>query len=195
MNKIELEIYGIVPSQIQGSYNLILAEQNGDRKVPIIIGQFEAQYIAIQLEGLYTGRPLTHDLFNKIFTEFDIKISDVLIYNLNEGIFYSYLNLKKGNIISTIECRTSDAIAIAIRNNCPIFISEEIINSVGIKLEVDNTVKPGRQKNEDTPSTPKSENKLKNKSVEELEAMLDLAIQKEDYLKAAMIRDELERRK
>ncbi len=128
MNKIKLNVLGISYSQTQsGAYALVLTEEHGNRRIPIIIGGFEAQAIAIQLEGLTPPRPLTHDLFLSFATAFNISLIEVDIYRLEEGVFYSKLVCENGNREITIDARTSDAIALALRFKCPIYTTEEII--------------------------------------------------------------------
>lgn len=197
MTRVELDIYGIAPSQIKGSYSLILSETNGDRKLPIIVGQFEAQAIAIPLEGINTERPLTHDLFVVLGKKLNFTVSEVFIHQLKEGVFYASLICETMEEKITIDCRTSDAIAIAVRYNCPIFTTEDIMDQAGIVLEESELEKPGRDKSDEPPvgSEKNLINKYKGKTIEELEQMLDEALRHEDYLKAAQIRDEIDKRK
>ena len=197
MKKIELDIYGIAPSQIKGSYSLILAEIDGERKLPIIVGQFEAQAIAIPLEGINTERPLTHDLFLVFAKKLGFTISELFIHQLKEGVFYASLIVENTDEKLTIDCRTSDAIAIAVRFNCPIFTTESILGEAGIEIEDNQIQKPGRDGSDDlSPIGEKSSNDLfKAKSISELEALLDEALRNEDYMKAAQIRDEIDQRK
>lgn len=197
MTRVELDIYGIAPSQIKGSYSLILSETNGDRKLPIIVGQFEAQAIAIPLEGINTERPLTHDLFVVLGKKLNFTVSEVFIHQLKEGVFYASLICETMEEKITIDCRTSDAIAIAVRYNCPIYTTEDIMDQAGIVLEESELEKPGRDKSDEPPvgSEKNLVNKYKGKTIEELEQMLDEALRHEDYLKAAQIRDEIDKRK
>jgi bifunctional DNase/RNase len=197
LKKIELDIYGIAPSQIKGSYSLILSESEGDRKLPIIVGQFEAQAIAIPLEGINTERPLTHDLFILLSKKLNFTVSEVFIHQLKEGIFYASLICESMDEQVTIDCRTSDAIAIAVRFNCPIYTTESIMEEAGIEIEESNIQKPGRDKTEDNPNIGEKNisSRYKDKSTDELEVMLDEALRNEDYLKAAQIRDEIDKRK
>lgn len=197
MRRIELDIYGIAPSQIKGSYSLILSESDGDRKLPIIVGQFEAQAIAIPLEGINTERPLTHDLFVLFGKKLNFTVTEVFIHQLKEGVFYASLVCETTEEKITIDCRTSDAIAIAVRYNCPIFTTEEIMEQAGIVLEESELEKPGRDKSDEPPAGSEKNlvNKYKGKSLQELEDMLDEALRNEDYLKAAQIRDEIDKRK
>src|SRR5665647_2165553 len=139
MQKVKLNILGLSVSQSQsGAYALVLAEENGDRRIPIIIGPIEAQSIAIQLEGLKPPRPLTHDLFKQMATAFDIVISEVIIYKLEEGIFYSELICVKNGKQVIIDSRTSDAVALSLRFGCPIYTTEEILERAGIVIEFEN---------------------------------------------------------
>lgn len=197
MKKLELDIYGIAPSQIKGSYSLILNEVNGERKLPIIVGQFEAQAIAIPLEGINTERPLTHDLFMVLAKKLNFTISEVFIHLLKEGVFYATLVCENADEKINIDCRTSDAIAIAVRFNCPIFTTEDIMEQAGIVLEESDIEKPGRDQSDEPPTANEKSivNKYKGKSISELEDMLDEALRNEDYLKAAQIRDEIDKRK
>lgn len=197
MTKLELDIYGIAPSQIKGSYSLILAETEGKRKLPIIVGQFEAQAIAIPLEGINTERPLTHDLFLLFAKKLNFTISEVFIHQLKEGVFYASLLCESAEEQVSIDCRTSDAIAIAVRFNCPIYTTEEIMQEAGIEIEETDIQKPGRDTGEDIPHVGEKTagSKYSDKNMQELEALLDEALRNEDYLKAAQIRDEMDKRK
>jgi bifunctional DNase/RNase len=194
MKRVKLKVMGISYSQTQsGAYALILIEENGERRIPIIIGGFEAQAIVIKLENLDPPRPLTHDLFKKFADEFGIAISEVMIYKLEEGVFFSKLVCNKGEKEFTIDSRTSDAVAIALRFGCPIFITEEILEKAGITInpsdaeistanEVDSIFESDRAKYD-------------TYSDEELYKMIDESVKTEDYERAASIRDEIEKRK
>ena len=136
MKKIRLKILGLSYSQDQsGAYALVLAETDGNRRIPIIIGAVEAQAIAINLEGLKPPRPLTHDLFTTVLSTFDIKLTEVFIHSFEEGIFYAEMKLtgEKGNF--SIDSRTSDAIALALRCSCPIYTTEEVMSQTGILID------------------------------------------------------------
>lgn len=198
MGKVKLNILGLSYSQTQtGAYALVLAEEDGNRRIPIIIGGVEAQAIAIQLEELEPPRPLTHDLFKSFAIAFSIKIVEVNIYRLHEGIFYSELICESGNNRVRIDSRTSDAVAIALRFKCPIFTSEEIIEKAGITLSIEGEsddskiapVKGVKSSHEYRKSNP-----FEGYSKSQLQDMLDAAINNEDYEKASQIRDELKRR-
>lgn len=199
MNKIRLNVLGISYSQTQsGAYALVLSEENGQRRVPIIVGGFEAQAIAIQLEGLKPPRPLTHDLFINFAISFKINIVEVNIYKLEEGVFFSKLICDNGQTRISIDARTSDAIALALRFKCPIFTTEDILTRAGIVIDFENESK--NQKNEpdelkvEIETTSKSNDDLKNLDSEELNDLLDEAIGKENYERASIIRDEINRR-
>lgn len=202
MDKIRLNVLGISYSQTQsGAYALVLTEEHGDRRIPIIIGGFEAQAIAIQLEGLSPPRPLTHDLFLSFATAFNITLMEVNIYRLEEGVFYSKLICVNGEREVTIDARTSDAIALALRFKCPIFTTEEIMSQSGIVLDAENEVdeeitdeKPSHSPL-DKPPPHKPGDEFKEYTIQELKKMLDEAVKKENYEKASLIRDEMNRRK
>jgi uncharacterized protein len=198
MKKVRLEIVGLSYSQTQsGAYALVLGESAGTRRLPIIIGGFEAQAIAIELEKMTPSRPLTHDLFKSFAETFDIGVSEVLIYNLVEGIFYAKLICNDGTKDVEIDARTSDAIALAVRFNCPIFTYEFILKSAGIVLD-DETAAitgdiPEPELKESAEPTGKEE--YHSKSTEELKNMLQTALDEEQYEVASRIRDELNTRK
>ena len=149
MHKIKLNVLGLSISQTQtGAYALVLSEDNGERRIPIIIGPVEAQSIAIQLEGLHPPRPLTHDLFKNIANAFGIELVEVFIYKLEEGIFYSELICDQAGTRISVDSRTSDAVALALRFMCPIYTSEEILNKAGIVIEVADRSEDKPQRNE-----------------------------------------------
>jgi bifunctional DNase/RNase len=199
MNKIRLNVLGISYSQTQtGAYALVLAEEGGKRRIPIIVGGFEAQAIAIQLEGLKPPRPLTHDLFYNFARTFEIDILEVTIHKLEEGVFHSKLTCYDGNKNIEIDTRTSDAIALALRFKCPIYTTPEIIDRAGIVLDFEQesddydeeeNVSKDIEIEEDL-----SEHNIANMNDQDLNQMLQKAIKEEDYEKASMIRDELNRR-
>ncbi len=193
MDKVKLEIVGLSYSQTQsGAYALVLSEVGGKRRLPIIIGGFEAQAIAIELEKMVPTRPLTHDLFKSFANSFSIRIKEVVIYNLSEGIFYSKLICEKDGQITEIDARTSDAIAIGVRFNCPIFTFESILSSAGILLdESEETTGPLTAESESEPETKDS---MQSLSTEELERQLNEAIENENYELASKIRDEINKR-
>lgn len=195
MKKVRLDIVGLSYSQTQsGAYALVLGESAGSRRLPIIIGGFEAQAIAIELEKMTPTRPLTHDLFKAFSETFSIDVTEILIYNLVEGIFYAKLVCTDGTREVEIDARTSDAIALAVRFNCPIFTYEFILKSAGIVLDDDAmpTLDDSMPAAEETIS---SENEYQSKSSEELKNLLQTALDDEQYELASRIRDELNTRK
>lgn len=202
MKKVRLEIVGLSYSQTQsGAYALVLGESSGTRRLPIIIGGFEAQAIAIELEKMSPSRPLTHDLFKAFAQTFDITVKEVLIYNLVEGIFYAKLICTDGSREIEIDARTSDAIALAVRFNCKIYTYEFILKNAGIVLDDDaDSVEPlSEQLSTSTTSleekAPSELDEYKSKSSEELKNMLQAALDEEKYEMASKIRDELNQRK
>lgn len=200
MNKIKLNVLGISYSQTQsGAYALVLSEENGKRRIPIIIGGFEAQAIAIQLEGLTPPRPLTHDLFLNFSKSFGIELLSVQIYKLEEGVFFSKLHCDNGKKEIFIDARTSDSIALALRFNCPIYTTNEIIEKAGIVLDIEEGMGDEEvekvTKVEKTPYVEDSETEaLKHLNVDELSILLKEAVLKEDYEKASRISDEIKKR-
>ena len=194
MEKIELKIVGLSYSQTQsGAYALVLSEKNGSRRLPIIIGGFEAQAIAIELEGMKPSRPLTHDLFSSFASSFEINIKEIIIYNLVEGVFYAKLVCQQGETEVEIDGRTSDAIAIGLRAGCPVYTYEHILSSAGIQLE-EEMIEAEKIEPEEEETIESSENELEMLSEEELEELLQEAIDGEDYERASEIRDEIEKR-
>ncbi|MFD2866524.1 bifunctional nuclease domain-containing protein [Mucilaginibacter antarcticus] len=198
MKKIKLDIVGLSYSQTQsGAYALVLGEVGGRRRLPIIIGSFEAQAIAIEIEKMTPSRPLTHDLFKTFADAYHIMIQEVIVYNLVDGIFFSKLICTDGKKVMEIDARTSDAIAIAVRFACPIYTYEFILSSAGIVIEGNDFVyleNIGETPEEITP-TPSSATGFTALSEDELKAKLQEALAEESYEKAAKIRDELNKRK
>ncbi len=192
---IRLKVIGISYSQTQsGAYALILAEENGERRIPIIIGGFEAQAIVIRLENLEPPRPLTHDLFKSFAEACGVTVEQVLINKLREGIFYSEVVCTDGERRFVIDSRTSDAVALALRFECPIFIEPQILNEAGIVMGATT----GEEEKEGSPSPVKKKSaagEYGTYSVDELNEMLSDAIGREDYEQAAAVRDEIARRK
>jgi len=202
MEKVKLNVLGISYSQTQtGAYALVLAEENGRRRIPIIVGGFEAQAIAIQLEGLKPPRPLTHDLFLNFAHTFNIDLLEVNVYKLEEGVFYSKLTCDNGQRIIEIDARTSDAIALALRFKCPIYTTEDILKKAGIILDFEKET--AVQQGSDPISSPRNiqiqDNsfleEIRKSNLQELQDLLDEAIRNENYERASQIRDELNRRK
>jgi len=189
-DRIKLRILGLTYSQTQtGSYALVLAEEKGERRIPIMIGAFEAQAIALHLEELNPPRPLTHDLFRSFAKSFHITLKEVVISKLEEGIFYSELFFFNGEDIVVIDSRTSDAVALALRFKCAIYTTKEIMDKAGIVLE-----DQPEEAEQDVESLVDEEGGLSGKSNKELGAMLKDAIDNEDYELAAVIKDEMKRR-
>ena len=202
MKKHKLEIIGLSYSQTQsGAYALVLGETNGKRRLPIIIGSFEAQAIAIELEKMKPSRPLTHDLFKTFADAFNILIKEVIIYNLVEGIFFAKLVCDDSGKEVEIDARTSDAIALAIRFNCPIYTFEFILSAAGIILEEseksqsqDIGIEEKESVEEQLVETVAEKKNLSKISLKELNKLLKAAIKREAYEDASKIRDEINSR-
>lgn len=196
MDKIKLKVLGISYSQTQtGAYALILSEESGERRIPIIIGGFEAQAIAIELEGLKPPRPLTHDLLVSFAEAYNIEVLEVTINRLEEGIFYSEITCFNGSNRIKIDARTSDSIALALRFKCPIYTTLDVMNKAGIQLEEQNAEKEKSTTASKKPKQTKTTvNKYDDKSIEDLENLLKMAIEQENYELASDIRDEISRR-
>lgn len=203
MKKIPLEIVALSHSITQTqSYAVVLEEVNGKRRLPIVIGGFEAQAIAVALEKMPTTRPLTHDLVKSMFSTFNMELVEIVINNLKEGIFYALLVCKVGDRIEEIDSRTSDAIALAVRFNCPIYTYEFILDSAGIIMDEQMTgsenMPAKKEKVEVTAVEEEADMSLSNitkLSEKQLNELLNKVLKNEDYEKAIRIRDEIERRK
>jgi hypothetical protein len=190
MQKIELEIVALSHSITQSnSYAVILGEINGLRRLPIVIGGFEAQAIAVALENMHPSRPLTHDLMKNFMTAFDLVLQEVYICDLQEGIFYSKLVCHNNHDTLEIDSRTSDALALAVRFGCPIFVYEHILDQAGLanekseKVDIQSTV---------TKTSERSD--LAKLSLAELNELLNEVLEQEDYIRAIDIRDEINKR-
>ena len=200
MSLIRLNIKGISYSQTQsGAYALILSEENGKRKLPIVIGAFEAQSIAIALEkDIRPPRPLTHDLFKNFSDRFSIVVKQVIIHKLVDGVFYSSLICENNNKEEIIDARTSDAIALALRFSAPIFTYKNILEKAGVKLNIDLENQKSEDLIDDEVPNEKSEDFSKNTfnklSLTELKNLLKKAVDDENYEVAAKIRDEISKR-
>ena len=191
MKKIELEIVALSHSITQThSYAVVLGEVNGLRRLPIVIGGFEAQAIAVALERMQPSRPLTHDLMKNFMMAFNIELHEIIINDLQEGIFYSKLVCSTDHDTVEIDSRTSDAVALAVRFGCPIYTYDNILDSAGILMEEDDKKKKVVVSHTDTTS-----DDLKKLSIAELENLLSEVLEQEDYIKAASIRDEIKLRK
>lgn len=186
-------IYGLQYSQTQtGAYALVLEEAEGTRRLPIIIGSSEAQAIAIELENMSPTRPLTHDLFRTFAQQFKIDIQEVIIYNFVDGVFYGKIICHDGKETVEIDCRPSDAIALAVRFKCPIYTHEFILNAAAFeKDESGASIRPITSEGEGKPTEGGGFSQL---TVEELEESLNTALEREDYEEATLIRDEINRR-
>ncbi len=199
MEKIRLEILGLSSSQSQsGSFALVLGESPGNRRLPIIIGMFEAQAIAIEIEKIIPNRPMTHDLFKSFAHSFNFTIKEIIISDLKEGVFFAKLICEGENGEIEVDSRPSDAIAIGLRFNAPIFTFETILAEAGIVLTdetEEESVMPAEPQPKETKTKKAVESdKLKDLSVDKLNKQLEDAIKKEDYERAAKIRDEINRR-
>ncbi len=198
MKKIELEIVALSHSITQThSYAVVLGEINGLRRLPIVIGGFEAQAIAVALEKMQPSRPLTHDLMRNFMTAFNIELHEVIISDLQEGIFYSKLVCTSDNDTIEIDSRTSDALALAVRFGCTVYTYEHILENAGILME---DPAPGKKKKGTATITgaedePGSKGDLKTMSVEDLNKLLNEVLESEDYIRAIAIRDEINKRK
>ncbi len=193
MKRVKLKVMGMSYSQTQsGAYALLLIEENGDRRIPIIIGGFEAQAIVIKLENLEPPRPLTHDLFKKFADQFNIAVTEVMIHKLEDGVFFSRLVCNDGTNEFSIDSRTSDAVAIALRFACPIYIAEDILEKAQLTNSPSDTELGAATENE-TKYVPNG--RYDTYTDDELYKMIDDAVKTEDYERAASIRDEIEKRK
>ena len=192
MDKIRLDIVALSHSVTQShNYAVVLGEEDGNRRLPIVIGGFEAQAIAVAMEKMSPNRPLTHDLFMNALSAFNVTLKEIVINNLLDGIFYAQLICERDGEIIPIDSRTSDAIAMAVRFECPIYTHEFIMETAGVVLD------EGIKEEEATPKTKKKKQKsktLQEYSTEELKKMLADVLAAEDYEKAAQIRDEINKR-
>jgi bifunctional DNase/RNase len=195
MKKIELEIVALSHSITQThSYAVVLGEINGVRRLPIVIGGFEAQAIAVALERMQPSRPLTHDLMKNFMLAFNVELQEIVISDLQEGIFYSKLVCYTETDTIEIDSRTSDALALAVRFGCPIYTYENILDSAGILME-DTAPKKRKGKAEPEPVQASGSEDFKNMSLEQLQSLLNEVVEQEDYIKAIAIRNEIESRK
>ena len=199
MKKIELEIVALSHSISQShSYAVVLGEVNGLRRLPIIIGGFEAQAIAVALERMNPSRPLTHDLFANFMSTYNIELSEVLIYKLEEGIFYAKLICLQDGAETEIDSRTSDALALAVRAGCNIYTYEDILDTAGLALDQgdeSSTGKTGKALAGANAIKSENEKSLESMNLDDLNEMLQQALEQEDYVRAIPIRDEINKRK
>lgn len=194
MRKIELEIVALSHSITQThSYAVVMGEVNGLRRLPIVIGGFEAQAIAVALEKMQPSRPLTHDLMKNFMTAFNVDLTEIIISDLQEGIFYSKLVCISEHDTVEIDSRTSDALALAVRFGCPIYTYEHILESAGILME--DTGKKKKSTMESVPETGGGSEDLRSMSIDELNTLLNEVLEQEDYIRAISIRDEIASRK
>jgi bifunctional DNase/RNase len=201
MHKIELEIVALSHSITNThSYAVVLGEVNGTRRIPIVIGGFEAQAIAVVLENIHPSRPLTHDLMKNFMLAFNIELQEIVISDLQEGIFYSKLVCNTPTDTIEIDSRTSDALALAVRFGCPIYTYEHIIDEASLSVEGTGSGKKSR-KTKETGAEPvgvtstSGDDDLKSMSLQQLQALLEEMVAVEDYIKAAAIRNEINSRK
>ena len=201
MKKIELEIVALSSSVTQThSYAVVLGEINGLRRLPIVIGAFEAQAIVVALERIKPSRPLTHDLFYNFMLSFNIELQEVLIYKLEEGIFFAQLICSNGKETIEIDSRTSDALALAVRIGCPIFTYENILEAAGLFMDQPSAGSTTEESGESSEAeTPESNNNatnhdLKAMTLDELNDLLHQVLESEDYIQAIAIRDEIKNR-
>ena len=206
MDKIKLEILGLSSSQSQtGSFALVLGEEGGNRRLPIIIGMFEAQAIAIEIEKIVPNRPMTHDLFKSFSAHFNFYVEEILISDLKEGVFYAKIICSDGRVQSTIDARPSDAIAIGLRFNVPIYTVEPIMSEAGILLSdipaeesgsesLSSSEKKIRKSGKQTKQIEDKPSQITDLSNDQLKTMLEDALKNEDYENAAKLRDELNKR-
>ncbi|MCH2200042.1 MAG: bifunctional nuclease family protein [Flavobacteriales bacterium] len=196
MEKIKLDIADIAPSgSTSGAYALVLTEESGARRLPIVIGGHEAQAIAIELENMTPSRPLTHDLFKSFAHSFGVTVEEVIIYNLIEGIFFAKVIAVLDGRRAEIDSRTSDAVAIAVRFKCPIYCYDFILDSAGVNAEeIEESYQIEEEQSEGVATEAPVES-AGSMTIQELEAELANAIDREDYERASILRDEIEKRK
>jgi bifunctional DNase/RNase len=199
VDKIKLEILGLSSSQSQsGSFALVLGETSGSRRLPIIIGMFEAQAIAIEIEKIIPNRPMTHDLFKSFAHSFNFTVQEILISDLKEGVFFAKIVCSDGVKSTEIDARPSDAIAIGLRFNVPIYTYEAVLSEAGIVLTDETEEEVGEMQQESTKREKKKDvplvEQLKDMPTDKLQSLLNDALAKEEYEKAAKIRDEINKR-
>lgn len=198
MRKIALDIIALSHSVTQSNnYAVVLGERDGARRLPIVIGGFEAQAIAVAVEGMLPNRPLTHDLFKNTLDIFNVELKEVIINNLLEGIFYARLICVKDGEIIEIDSRTSDALALAVRFSCPIYTYEFILDAAGVELQENDDDEEGDDmvEVEGPDSSQVSEPEFSRMTVDQLKTALEEVLAAEDYESAAKIRDEINKRK
>ena len=195
---VELEILGLSSNHSQsGSFTLVMGEVVGSRRLPIVIGMFEAQAIAIEIEKIIPNRPMTHDLFRSFADSFKFEIGKIVISDMKEGVFYAKIHCKSSSTEVEIDSRPSDAIAIAVRFSAPIFCAEKVMSEAAIEFTEEDKKQESKKEDKSSNSSkviPKKEGALKDFSLDKLNQLLDKAINNEDYEKAARIRDEINKR-
>ncbi|TAF64289.1 MAG: hypothetical protein EAZ55_11770 [Cytophagales bacterium] len=196
MSKIKLKILGLSSSQTQsGSFALVLGESKGNRRLPIIIGMFEAQAIAIEIEKITPNRPMTHDLFKSFADTFGFSVLEIMISDLKEGVFYAKIVCTDGKQTIEIDSRPSDAIAIGLRFNVPIYTNEDLMSEAGILInDIEENEMVENEPEENTEENDNPQDQFKNLPFDKLKSMLDEALEAEDYERAAKIRDEMNKR-
>ncbi len=191
MRKIEMEIVAMSGSVSQSNnFAVVLGEVEGTRRLPVVIGNFEAQAIAVAIERMVSSRPLTHDLFKNVLETFNIDLKEIVINNLTDGIFFAQLICWKEGELYEIDSRTSDALALAVRFNCPIYTYDFVLDAAGIELEEPDAPQARRKPRQQA----KKSGALSTYPMEALQKLLDEVLQAEDYERAAQIRDEIRRR-
>ncbi len=198
MKKVELRIVALSHSVSQSNnYAVVLGEVTGQRRIPIVIGSFEAQAIAVAMEKMVPNRPLTHDLFKQSLEAFKVELKEVIINNLLDGIFYARLICEREGEVIELDSRTSDAIALAVRFQCPIYTYEFIIDTAGVELDesIQNDLEEEDADELEEKPTREKQNSLSSYSLESLQNMLSQVLEEENYEKAAAIRDEIDKRK
>lgn len=195
-SEIKLKVAGLVYNQsVVGTYGLVLTEEFGSRRFSVMIGEPEAQSIALKMNHKKSPRPLTHDLILTILSVFGAKIEKVLIYDMINDVFYSELHLRKGETLMVVDARTSDAIALAVRSDCEIYIKEEIMNIVGMDIEAENTDESQNETSGNVDAEQLTQEELELLSLEDLEELLNLAVTEEKYELAVNLRDAIKKKK
>lgn len=195
-SEIKIKVAGLVYNQsVVGTYGLVLSEESGSRRFSVMIGEPEAQSIALKMNQKKSPRPLTHDLILNILSVFGAKIEKVLIYDMINDVFYSELHLKKGETSMVVDARTSDAIALAVRSDCEIYIKEEIMNIVGMEIEAENTDESQKEPSGNVDAEQLTQEELELLSLEDLEELLNLAVTEEKYELAVNLRDVIKKKK
>ncbi|MDD2284000.1 MAG: bifunctional nuclease family protein [Paludibacter sp.] len=195
-SEIKINVAGLVYNQsVVGTYGLVLSEEDGNRRFSVMIGEPEAQSIALKMNNKKSPRPLTHDLILTLLSVFGAKLEKVLIYDMVNDVFYSELHLKKGEMSMVVDARTSDAIALAVRSDCEIFIKEDIMNIVGMEVEAADSGNQQKEEVGEIDAEQLTPEELDMLSLEDLEELLNMAINEEKYELAVNLRDAIKRKK